>query len=211
MKKIQIVFLLFLSIQNNYGQIIEKNWENCSKYLGNVSRDLSSYNITTTPDNWLSYWNQVTPSNAGKWGFVEEERDVMKWEGLDKAYYLAKSNNLKFKQHVFVWGNQQPEWIDDLSNEEQLEEIEEWISEFCTRYPATDQIDVVNEARSNKPNGGLRGNGTYRANYIQALGGQGETGVDWIIKAFELARKHCPNAELILNDYGILNLSLIHI
>ncbi len=205
MKKIQIVFLLFLSIQNNYGQIIEKNWENCSKYLGNVSRDLSSYNITTTPDNWLSYWNQVTPSNAGKWGFVEEERDVMKWEGLDKAYYLAKSNNLKFKQHVFVWGNQQPEWIDDLSNEEQLEEIEEWISEFCTRYPATDQIDVVNEARSNKPNGGLRGNGTYRANYIQALGGQGETGIDWIIKAFELARKHCPNAELILNDYGILN------
>ena len=33
----------------------------------------------------------------------------------------------------------------------------------------------------------------------------GDTGVDWVIKAFEIARKYCPNADLILNDYGILN------
>ena len=129
----------------------------------------------------------------------------MRWEGLDKAYQLAKENGLKFKQHTLIWGNQQPTWMDNLSAEEQLEEIEEWISEFCTRYPDTDQIDVVNEARSNKPDGGEKSDGTFRANYIEALGGLGDTGADWVIKAFELARKHCPNAELILNDYGILN------
>ena len=50
-----------------------------------------------------------------------------------------------------------------------------------------------------------KNNGEYRADYISALGGEGTTGVDWIIKAFELARKHCPNVDLILNDYGILN------
>lgn len=206
MKK--FIFFLCVLLQINIdssAQIIKDTWENCSKYLGNISRDLSSSNITVTPDNWLSYWNQVTPSNAGKWGFVEGQRDVMRWGGLDKAYQLAKDNGLKFKQHTLIWGNQQPAWMDNLSAEEQLEEIEEWISEFCARYPDTDQIDVVNEARSNKPDGGEKSDGTFRANYIEALGGLGDTGADWVIKAFELARKHCPNAELILNDYGILN------
>ncbi len=206
MKK--LLSFLFLIIQIKFvanAQIVSSSWDNCSKYLGNISRDLSSSNITTTPANWLTYWNQVTPSNAGKWGFIEGQRDVMKWEGLDKAYQLAKDNGLKFKQHTLIWGNQQPAWLENLSSEEQLEEIEEWIMEFCTRYPGTDQIDVVNEARANKPDGGEKGNGTNRANYIDALGGLGDTGVDWVIKAFELARKHCPNAELILNDYGILN------
>ena len=145
MKK--FIFYLYILLQFNVelrAQIIKDSWENCSKYLGNISRDLSSSNITQTPDNWLSYWNQVTPSNAGKWAFVEGQRDVMRWDGLDKAYQLAKDNGLKFKQHTLIWGNQQPTWMDNLSVEEQLEEIEEWISEFCARYPDTDQIDVVN-------------------------------------------------------------------
>ena len=197
--------VLLLNSLTSSAQIVSSSWDNCSKYLGNISRDLSSSNITITPPNWLSYWNQVTPSNAGKWGFVEGQRDVMRWDGLDKAYSLAKDNGLKFKQHTLIWGNQQPTWMDGLSAEEQLEEIEEWVSQFCARYPDTDQIDVVNEARTNKPDGGKKNDGSTRANYIDALGGLGDTGVDWVIKAFEIARKYCPNADLILNDYGILN------
>ena len=73
MKKIQIVFLLFLSIQNNYGQIIEKNWENCSKYLGNVSRDLSSYNITTTQKTGFHIFNHFIKC----WKGVLLRRNVM--------------------------------------------------------------------------------------------------------------------------------------
>ena len=171
MRKYLVIFFLMLPNFFSRAQIVKSSWENCSKFLGNISRDLSPNNITTTPENWLNYWNQVTPSNAGKWGFVERTRDVMNWEGLDKAYKLAEDNDLFFKQHVFVWGNQQPDWIDDLSDEEKLEEIEEWISEFCTRYPNTKQIDVVNEPRSNKPDGGQKNNGEYRADYISALGG----------------------------------------
>ena len=109
--------LFFLLNINSNSQIVSDTWENCSKYLGNISRDLSSSNITTTPENWLTYWNQVTPSNAGKWGFIEGKRDVMRWDGLDKAYQLAKDNGLKFKQHTLIWGNQQPAWMDNLSTE----------------------------------------------------------------------------------------------
>jgi hypothetical protein len=40
-----------------------------------------------------------------------------------------------------------------------------------------------------------------------ALGGSGSTGWDWVIKAFQLARKHCPNSKLLVNEWGILNSS----
>ena len=42
-------------------------------------------------------------------------------------------------------------------------------------------------------------------NYIEALGGNGVTGWDWIINAFTLARQYFPNAKLMLNDYSITN------
>ena len=42
-------------------------------------------------------------------------------------------------------------------------------------------------------------------NYIEALGGDGATGWDWIINAFTLARQYFPNAKLMLNDYSITN------
>ena len=40
--------------------------------------------------------------------------------------------------------------------------------------------------------------------FIEALGGAGETGWDWVIAAFELAREHFPSSELLLNDYNVL-------
>lgn len=184
--------LLFstLTLKETNAQIVE--WDGCEKFLGNVS-------ASTTPNNWLKYWNQVTPENAGKWGSVESVRDQMSWSGLDRAYNLAKDNGYPFKQHVFVWGNQQPNWIASLPDEEQLEEITEWIQLFCERYPDTDMIEVVNEPLHDPPDSNEDGN------YMKALGGSGTTGWDWIIKAFEIAKEHCPNAALIINEYGILN------
>jgi endo-1,4-beta-xylanase len=43
--------------------------------------------------------------------------------------------------------------------------------------------------------------------YKQALGGNGETGWDWVIWAFEKAREYCPDARLILNEYNVLHSS----
>ena len=70
------------------------------------------------------------------------------------------------------------------------------------RYPNTDMIDVVNEALAghNPPDGG-----DGRANYKNALGGNGATGWDWVINSFKLARKYLPNTKLLINDYGIIN------
>ncbi len=156
-----------------------------NRFLGSVTAEAIDYDD-------FGYFNQLTPGNAGKWGSVESTQDVMNWQALDTAYQYAKDNNLPFKMHTLVWGQQQPSWITDLPLEEQIAEIEEWMAAVAERYPDIDTIDVVNEPLHAKPA------------YIEALGGDGETGWDWLIKSFELARSYFPDAQLLINDYNIL-------
>ena len=165
------------------------------KFLGNI---YSGAQISRFDE----YWNQVTPENAGKWGSVEGTRDQMNWGGLDDAYNLAKDNGFPFRFHVLVWGGQQPGWINDLSSEEQLEEITEWFEAVAERYPDIDYLEVVNEgSNGHQLPDGISG----QANYIDALGGTGETGHDWIITAFQMARDIFGNdVKLMINDYGIV-------
>ncbi len=159
------------------------------KFLGNI------YYEGKEPANFSAYWNQVTPENAGKWASVEQERDDMKWSTwLDAAYDYAKEKGFPFKEHCLVWGNQQPDWLNSLLQDEQRAEVEEWIQWVGQTYPDMDLVDVVNEPLHNPPP------------YKEALGGDGSTGWDWVIWSFEKARQYC-SGKLLLNDYGILNSS----
>jgi GH35 family endo-1,4-beta-xylanase len=159
-----------------------------SKFFGTAPGGPEDY------EHLLTYFNQVTPENQGKWGEVERTRDVMNWAPLDAAYLFARNNGLPFKYHTLIWGQQQPAWIDALPPEEQLAEIDEWMRLVAERYPDLTAVEVVNEPLHAPP--------AYR----EALGGAGATGYDWVIKAFEMAREHFPRAQLILNDYQILHL-----
>lgn len=172
---LSFTFISFSQIANN----------KC-KFIGNII-------ASSIPSNFTAYWNQVTPENSGKWGSVEATRNVMNWSQLDMAYNFAKSRGFPFKQHAFVWGQQYPTWIDNLPDSVKAAEVEEWIRLFCERYPDVDMIDVVNEPLHAPP--------TYK----NAIGGNGTTGWDWVIWAFEKARQYCPKAKLLLNDYNIIN------
>jgi endo-1,4-beta-xylanase len=163
------------------------------KFLG------SAWSPGIASTQFASYWNQVTQENGGKWGVVEPVRDDMRWADADAAYALAKANGFPFKWHTLIWGGQQPQWIAALPPEEQRAEIEEWFAAIAERYPDIDQIDVVNEPLHQTPRAPTAGG------YIEALGGDGVTGWDWVITSFELARRYFPNAELILNDFSITN------
>ncbi|HNW49815.1 MAG TPA: endo-1,4-beta-xylanase [Prolixibacteraceae bacterium] len=166
------------------------------KFLGNV---MASDNI------FANYWNQITPGNDGKWGTVAGSQDTTKWNwsSLDAIYNYAQKHDLIFKDHNLIWGQQQPSWISSLDQTTQLKYIETWFRQVGQRYPNMDMIDVVNEPFANhaQPDGK-----SDHANYKDALGGDGTTGWDWVIKAFELARKYMPkNTKLILNEYGVIN------
>jgi len=157
-----------------------------------------------TDTNFVKYWTQLTTGNEGKWGSVGITSDTSQWNwsGLDAAYSYARNNHLIFKDHTLIWGEQQPSWISGLDSATQAAYIETWIRMVGQRYPDIDMVDVVNEALAgHKPPDG----GSGRANYINALGGNGTTGWDWVIRAFTLARQYLPNAKLFLNDYGIIN------
>ncbi len=167
-----------------------------SKFIG------CSYSGTDT--NFIKYWNQVTPENAGKWGSVGVSTDTSQWNwtGLDAAYNYARNNHLVYKHHTLIWGAQQPAWISSLDSATQAGYIETWFRMVGQRYPDMGQIDVVNEPLpGHNPPDGTSG----RANYKNALGGNGATGWDWVIRAFALARQYLPNAKLLLNDFGIIN------
>src|SRR5690606_12202038 len=109
-----------------------------TKFLGNVWSPRQAA-------DFLKYWDQITPENAGKWRNMEPRRDEFDWRILDEAYEAAQQNGLPFRFHVLVWGNQQPAWIEELPPHEQLEEIEERMAAIAERYPEIDFVEVVNE------------------------------------------------------------------
>ncbi|WP_437825603.1 endo-1,4-beta-xylanase [Sorangium sp. So ce1153] len=160
------------------------------KFVGNITTG------GTVRSDLARYWNQLSPENEGKWGSVEPTRDVMNWAGMDRVRNYARENGIPYKGHTLVWGAQQPGWIGGLSQSEQRAEVEEWIQAFCQRYPDVAIIDVVNEPPPH----------TTPA-YMNALGGAGSSGYDWIVQAFKWARQYCPNAKLLLNDYNNIEYS----
>ena len=175
--------------------------EGQDKFLGSAWDDIQAVDFT-------AYWNQLTPGNAGKWGSVEWNRDQMNWNVLDAAYLEAERYGMLFKEHTLLWGAQQPEWMNSLDSAEQRQEIEEWFGALAERYDTFDMIDVVNEPIHNAPNGMVPwGTDQPNIDYAGALGGAGETGWDWIIEAFRLARQYFPGAKLILNEYSVINSS----
>ncbi len=165
---------------------------NQPKFLG------SAYSAKQMKD-FAAYWNKVTPENAGKWGSVEAVRGQMNWAALDEAYHFARSHGFPFHMHVLVWGQQQPAWIRNLPAAEQRRAIEAWFDAVAARYPDLDFVEVVNEPLHHPPRGKRKDAG----NYIEALGGDGATGWDWIITSFRLARERFPHARLLINDYDI--------
>lgn len=156
-------------------------------FLGTVWK-----NNTTEDPYFARYWNQVTTENGGKWKNAEPERDRMNWEDLDNAYNFAVKNDMPFRFHTLIWGQSHPIWLLKLSPKEQLEETEEWFALVAERYSDIDFVDVVNEPIHEQPFN------------LDVYGGTGETGFDWVITIFEMARQYFPHAALEINDYSML-------
>jgi endo-1,4-beta-xylanase len=158
-----------------------------AKFLGNIIGRI-------VPNDFGKYWDQVTPENAGKWGFVAVSQDTNSWNWsiLDSIYDFAVSKGYPFKFHNLIWKQQQPIWMYNLSAAQQKNMVEAWIRLCGERYPKAAMVDVVNEPLQ-KP-----------AFYKDAIGGDGKTGWDWVIWSFEKARQAFPRAKLLINDYDVL-------
>ena len=159
-----------------------------AKFVGNVTGN-------SVPSNFGTYWNQVTPENGTKWGSVEGTQTPMNWAAADAAYNCAQTQRLQVQVPQLRVGLAVSGLAHGtgLTTTQQRAEIEQWIQLACQRYPNTWAIDVVNEP--------IKTALPWKA----ALGGDGATGWDWVITAFQIARTNCPNAKLLINEYGTEN------
>ena len=186
-KKLSILTTIALLCGMNASAQLSSNTD---KFLGNIT---TSYNVDYGKEKFYTLWNQITPENESKWDAIEgSRRGSFNFSGADNAYNYAKNHNFPFKYHCLIWGAQYPGWLNNLSTEEQYKAIEEMMDAVKKHYPDLPLIDVVNEAIA----------GHQPAPYKAALGGDGKTGYDWIIKAFEMAHERWPDAILIYNDYN---------
>ncbi len=161
-----------------------------NKFLGNL------YGNSAPHPTFESLWNQVTPENHGKWIYNEPSLDIYEWEGLDEAYNYAITRDFQYKHHTLIYGASQgtPWWLQNLDSLGQAQQIEEWIQLVGSRYPETDLVDVVNHPILEPPS------------YINAMGGSGSTGWDWVIWAFQKARQYFSDStKLLINEAAILN------
>ncbi len=164
---------------------------NPDKFLGNIT---TSYNVDYGNEKYYTLWNQITCENESKWASIEGTNNSFNWGGSDNAYNYAKSHNFPFKFHALVWGAQYPSWLEKQTPEQRYKEIVQWMDAVKSHYPNLQLIDVVNEA--------ITGHQAGTPYFIEALGGTGKTGYDWLIKAFELAYERWPDAILIYNDFN---------
>ena len=180
--------MLILPARNLFSQMAVGK----GKFLGNVWGTFG-----TPPLQYDQYWNQITPENASKWGSVEGTRNSYNWARIDEIYTYAVEKYYPFKFHTLIWGQQAPSWLASLDSLSIAQEIEEWIRLSGERYISTSFVDVVNEP--------LPGHNPPPQSVINALGGTGATGWDWVIRSFQLARQHwAKGVKLILNDFGII-------
>ena len=165
------------------------------KYLGNMITDKQEI-----PEDFQTYWNQVSPENACTWIIVEKERGKYDWSGCDRVYYWAEANKAAFTFRNLLWESHTPRWLYSLDTAETKNAIEAWFDEVAKRYPKLDMIEVVNGASRNSQGRYLTGFGSnVGLKIIEALGGDNDD-YKFVATAFKMARKRWPYAKLIYND-----------
>ena len=144
-------------------------------------------------------FNYLTPENATKWIHLQPERNVFDFARADQVVDFAQNNDMKVKGHCLVWHSQLPQWVDDITDPDELKtvmknHIIQVMSHFKGKMYAW---DVVNEAIKTDTDAG-DGNPRMRNTVFQRL-----LGDEYIDIAFRIAHEQDPSIKLYYNDYSI--------
>lgn len=189
-KSLRKALLLSASLiaMNGYAQLST----NPDKFLGNIT---TNGQVNGAGIEFATLWNQITPENETKWSSVQGGgKSSWTWGGADNCVNYASQHNFPFKFHCMLWGAQYPDWINSLNYYNRKLAVDNWYDNAKERYSSLNMIDVVNEA--------VPGHQANTPTWYEPLGGQGVTGYDWIVRAFEMAYERWPNAILIYNDFN---------
>jgi len=196
-----LIFLIISCSNNLYNnqQTVEtnslsKSFKN-SFYVGaaiNEEQILESdkYSVSIIKNQY----NTISPENSLKWMYLQPEPNTFYFDIADKYVAFGENNDMYIIGHTLVWHSQLAEFMNEVKDSLVMtKHIENHINTVVTRYKGKiDTWDVVNEA--------LNEDGSLRESVL--LNTLGET---YIEKAFKLAEKADPKAELVYNDYNLCN------
>lgn len=171
------------------------------KYLGNII----AYSV---PSNYTSLWNQTTSENGSKWGSVHRGTNNYSWTNSDLAYNTAKNSGGLFKFHTLIWGAQAPSFLASSSAAQIETAIRQWFQAVQDHYDpmgGLKMIDVLNEPVNtpiNREIANLKAALTLGYQNEPANANDKNNAYGWAIWPFQLARKHFPNAVLLINEFN---------
>ena len=185
-----------------------KNNENTQPALKDVYKDdfyigaaLSLNQISGNEQDAVAlvekHFNSITPENILKWEQVHPEPNKYNFKPVDRFVALGERNNMHIVGHTLIWFYQTPDWVfqnesgKTLSREALLKRMKEHIFAVMGRYKGRIHgWDVVNEA--------IASDGNFRkCKWLEIIG------EDYVLKAFEYARRADPSAQLYYNEYDL--------
>ncbi len=171
-----------------------------------IGAAISPPHIELQGDLLKKHFNSITCENQMKYEPIHPEEGRWNFEPADKIVKFVKDNGKHLRLHAPVWHAQTPKWFFDANGrlaprELVFERLEEHIKVFAGRYAADAYAwDVVNEATNDKLDDMFIrrfGNNPYRlTDYLTTCG------VEYLEKAYHLARKYAPHVQLYYNDYN---------
>jgi len=142
-----------------------------------------------------SEFSLVVPENAMKWDSTEPSQNSFSYSSGDQVAQYAAQSGKKLYGHTFVWHQQLPGWVSNLSGSALESAMTNHIINVATHFKGkVFSWDVVNEA--------FEDNGSRRSSVFQQRLGDG-----YIETAFKTARAVDPTAKLCINDYSIENIN----
>ncbi|SDM30410.1 endo-1,4-beta-xylanase [Kriegella aquimaris] len=137
-------------------------------------------------------FNSISPENVMKWGELHPAPDVYHFDLSDKYVAFGEKKNMHIIGHTLLWHSQIGSWMNEVKDSAVMSSyIENHINAVAGRYKGRIYgWDVLNEA--------LNEDGSLRESIFLKVMGE-----DYIERAFSLAAKADPKAELYYNDYNM--------
>ena len=174
----------------------------------NTSND-NALNPSNRQNSLLKHFNVVVAENEMKPENImpDNKGGPYKWEAADALVKYAEENGKRIRGHTLFWEDQTKDWFFSVNNAEELyAHIDAHAEAVFKKYGGKiEWWDVCNEVIDQSEDGPRRGR------YYNIMQKAGKTGMDryeYVLKAFQSARKHAnenggTNVQLFLTDFGV--------
>ncbi len=188
--------------------------EQAGKYIGAcVSIYDGKMNVDDEDDEktklFVQQFNMVECENEMKFDATEPTQGEFNYYNGDRVVAFAQKHNLRVRGHALVWHSQVASWVSadgkkndkKFTQQELLDIMKNHIDNVVTHWKGkVAEWDVCNEVLDDDqsivrtdPNG-------YKLRSASIWNYAGE---DYVAQAFKWAHEADPDAQLILNDYGV--------